>query len=580
MLKKLLLIAPLGLAALFASTPDPIGEHREIGSFFPADTIALVEAPGISALLAPGGTASYGALLDHAQGTGLLPEEAHSAIRGAIALAAMAIGTGPIDAARHLTARGLAVGLGSRPDGATWGLAVHGDDEALLDSLLGRGFDLIEAKYDAEGLFDTPHDHIRGADVWRVGDELVVAKRGALLLASVSEPYLKEMLGLAADEDAVGILGHEPFREFQRASDQSSTLRGWIDMEKLAGATPDKGKLAKLLELSSIPKAQFLLGPGVSEIMSGKSLGASLKLNTQGLHFTLAGTLPQSATGLAPVEGDRPATLEVEHAIASAQLYRNLDQIVGRRNELFAPELQPKFTKTLGDLALLFGGMELDEDLLPMIDPWMQIVIQDMDFDGTPRPELALPGAAMIAKIDASIEKNMIAAFQTAVGIANTQRAQNGKSPLALNLGLEGSTMISSGHMPPPPKDMPVDADYNLAPACAYVNGYFVLGTHEAIVRDLVIGISASAAKTDSLATHETLHLNGPALGQLALQNKQYLVMQAVLDEGKAFDEASNEVDILASILGALNSLDVDLEYLESGCTTLSLDVAFADGER
>ncbi len=171
----------------------------------------------------------------------------------------------------------------------------------------------------------------------------------------------------------------------------------------------------------------------------------------------------------------------------------------------------------------------------------------------------SLEELAALIEVDPTRERNMLAGFQTAVSIGNAERAQNGQPPFALLLSMEGGATISAGHMPTPMAGEPVDASYNLAPACAFHDGYLVLGTHEAIVRAALRDLAAGTDEVAEGPPVEALTVAGPPLAKLVDQSAEYLVMQAVLNEGKDRAQAEAEIRALATILGAFERADLTL---------------------
>ena len=434
-------------------------------------------------------------------------------------------------------------------------MVLRGDDPEVLQTALDRAFAELEERYDAVGQLGQPHATERGVDLWMLGEDLALGRHGATLFAASSRGFLDELLARAAE-------GGESLATRPGFALPTGDVAVWLDRMGTAELGGDNAKLAKLGDAAHLPQIQFLLGAGMAELAGASTFGLGLDLSAEGIALELVGHSPAERTGLAPRAAGPAPRLGAAATLGGALLHRDFAAIVDRRNELFAPEMQPKFNKALGDLALLFGGMEIDEDLLPAIGAWIELGVAELDFTGLPEPDLPLPGLVAIFEIDPRRERNFVAGFQTAVSISNTERAQNGEPPFTLLLGLEGETTVSSGHLPVPADGEPVDTDYNLAPACAYRDGVLVLGTHEAIVRaalrDLAQG-EATAGTTPAITEH--MHVSGAPLAALVASSEEYLVMQAILEDGKTREEALAETRIVRTVLAALDSATLELDH-------------------
>lgn len=578
--KLLFLCAPLALAS-FWSEPSAGPAQADPIDFFPSQTLGVVELRDACTWLT---RARFDQLVELATERGWLDATAKRELVGALGFAQLTAGAEPVDLLGQLTAGGLVVGV--LPDEAqpAYALVMKGRDADQLEDTLSTLFELLEDKFGAKGKLQEPHISAFGAEVWNLGGKLVVARLGATLVVAQNETTVERLF----EQVSSGTPGLTGRADFARAA-KTAQLSLWFDRAGSKAHAEKYGldtmKLTNLAKLPGLPQVQFLLGPGIADLGSAERFTASLTVDAAGIAAELRGICPTEHTGLEPEGSAPPRALTSAGALASGHFYRDVAGIVNRRNELFAPELQPKFSKALGDLALLFGGMELDEDLLPAIGPWLEVSVRDMDFGARPRPAMALPGAALVLTVDPAIRDTLVAGFQTTLGITNTQRAQNGEAAFTMGLTLEGEVLITSGHQPRPQPGEAIDNSYNLAPAAAYVEGpakgWFVLGTHEAIVTDVVrelLARDADAASAEAaLPVTEGLHVDAGALASLVRTSRDYLAMQAVLDEGKSFEQATREIDILTSIIDTFQYAGLGVEYLAGGDVRLGLELAFRE---
>jgi hypothetical protein len=239
----------------------------------------------------------------------------------------------------------------------------------------------------------------------------------------------------------------------------------------------------------------------------------------------------------------------------------------------------PCCAQPLSQLALFFGGRDLAEEVLPRVSPWIALVAREIEFDTGAVPVIPLPALAALFRLDdEALGAELTAAFQSLVAIASVDRAQKTQAPLLLGLAQEDGVAITRASFLPPREGEGVDLRYNLEPACALVGDVFVLGTHERLVAELVRELRQSPREERSTGTapasvplREHLVLAAPTLGRLVASNREALVLNAVLDEGKTREKAEGDIDGLLALLGLFERATLDLAQERD-----TIDVALA----
>ena len=573
-----LVLAATLFAAATAPLPPQDAQPAPLAAHFPANTGLYLELQDPAALL---DRALLDAYLDRLEAAALLEPLHRIRAEGALKFTGMLIGGDPLELGAQLLSGGLAIAVvpTANPEQPNFALALRGDDPELLDRLLGVLLQQVSGARDPGTLLDVPHATVHGHDVWRfeadlnprVEQPLYLARRGAAFFAASSNALFEGLLAPAADG---GLAAQATF-----ALPAGSDLAVWTDMDYLEAIGDDPEEIRYLRKLPALPEAQFLMGATLAELGTCAGLALGLELSADGVGAELLGTAPAVRTGLAPAAAPLAPRLRTAAAMASAQLHRDFDGIIAARNELFAPEAQPGFAKALSELGVLIGGLDLEEDLLPGIGPWVEIGVAPLDYANAPVPDVALPGVVALFEVAPEVQRNLLASFQTTLSISNAERAQNGQPPFVLLLSLDGETQISAGHMPPPREpNAPVDTAYNLAPAAALFEGFFVVGTHEAAVRAALADLRATSSSTGEraagLAT-ERLVIAVPPLRSLVDANHDALVMQAILEEGKSREEATTELDSLVAALGMVESLNAEVRDRREGAEAGTIALAF-----
>jgi hypothetical protein len=215
--------------------------------------------------------------------------------------------------------------------------------------------------------------------------------------------------------------------------------------------------------------------------------------------------------------------------------------------------------------------------------------VRSIEFDGGTAPTIALPAACMVARItDETVGQGLVSAFQTTIGIANLEASRQRRPALRLDLALVDGVTVTRARFPRPRAvdaagaPLPVDVRYNLAPACALVGEHLVVGTHHALVTELVRELvaalpaapPATALRDSDLTDH--IELNGAALAALLRANRETLTLNAMLEEGKPRARAEAEIEALAALLQSCAHIDLVARAHGPGRLSLQLTARLA----
>ncbi len=562
-----LVLLPLAAPFLIATEERaPLDLERDIATLLPDSIVAYVDGSGLSPVLSDG--------LEHPFVRNVLASEFAQTLLAKTTMtpaAVLAIGDAlfgrPVLATvGKLTSKGIAFGVVPRDGKPALVLVVRGDDAALLDSALAAAFDIVENKLGLPGILDRPQRRELGADVWRLGEELVVAKRDALLVVSNDSDLAHDTLALVDDGERSGVAADARFAALDAQRTGSEALWSWLDLTRLKSLEPEK--YGKLGLAANLPATQALLGPGLCALGSSDAASVWLSLEGRAAELGVRGRDARAVAKLAPgaranASRDLPV-LALPDDVGHATVYRDFAAFVSERVALFPPETLPEFTKALSTISLFFGGRDVGEDVLPQVSPWLQIVSRELEYDEGRTPENRIPGAALVAELAAPDVDGprWITAFQTLIGILNADAAQKQGGMMQLELGLEGDVQVTSARFLDPGPEDGVDVSYNLQPACAVVDRFLVLGTHEHVVRSVVRQL-ASGAPRDARTSRptEALRLSGSRIAAALRENLETLVMQKVVDDGLSYEEAQQELGGLVLLAASIEALDVSVAY-------------------
>ncbi|MEZ5977322.1 MAG: hypothetical protein R3F34_03790 [Planctomycetota bacterium] len=437
--------------------------------------------------------------------------------------------------------------------------ALDSSDAAAGDTATRRLLSALAEATGHPGALDAPTEVVEGNPLWSIGDELTVARVGATTLVSNS----RTSIDLVVSPKRL-VRGKRALAKLLEAHSRRS--RGedafvWVDYGALttfvgmAGeAAGPAARIAELAEVPRRPRLQSLLGPGISQVVEASSVVLKVDLDAKGaLSVELDGDDLAGERALwAHTSPDFAATARTNDC-AHALLYRDFGTMLAERESLFEPKSLAAIATTVSQLELFLGGLTLADDVLPHVSPWIEMVSREVPFARSPRPDLRLPAAAFVFHLEpgSNIGERLDAAFQGIVSTTNIQRAQNGQPSYRLELGREGDFTWTAAMLPSPLEGDPVDASYNLVPACAVIGDTWVVATHQELLLDLRDELTTprSVASPATGSAVETLAIHGPRLATFAREQMDALVLANSLNEGKTREQSRKDMEGLAWIL-------------------------------
>jgi hypothetical protein len=377
---------------------------------------------------------------------------------------------------------------------------------------------------------------------------------GCLVIANGKEP-LRALIDRVRDRGgAERSLADDPLWQARRAAIDPEAA-GWAmaRLDRLRTIDPKRFAPDK-----TDPGALFLLGPWIDTARRADWLAASGTWTERRLALEMVLPMPADLGKLAAAylpEKGRGATkpLRPPGMIASASVWRDLSAIWEARGEIFPPEAQQGFAQLDTLAGQFFGGRDFGSGVLGAIGTnWRFVVARQDPRTLEPTPATILPAFALVIDLkeeDPDFGDRLEAAFQSFIGLVNLGAAQTKAPPLKLGSEeFEGVTIATSKFQArrDPASDEPVPLRHNFSPSAARFDGHFVLSSSVGLTRDLIRTLRQPAEPTDAAIL---IVADGPELAKLAEENREYLVNQIVLEEGKDRETAEGEVAVLRQLL-------------------------------
>jgi hypothetical protein len=479
------------------------------------------------------------------------------------------LGTTSELALRRLTAGGVTLAIEGAPGGPPRAFLIVTPDEADFGS---RAIDTVVdlARQDAanKGKPDPVKSaEYRGVRGFELGKVVLAQVDGSLVFSDRSDTLrmlvdrvrdgLKERGAIADDAD---------WKERRARVGPETLAWAYARLEKLRALAPGQFQVPERLPA----QLTFLFGSWLEALRTAPWIEATVGASDQRLAASVVLPVPPAGfreplKGFVPPRGSgAPALLNPPGTIAHLSLWRDLSAIWEARSELFQPEAQQGLAKLDTFAGQFFGGRDFGSGVLGALDPRWRLVVAHQDYESlSPRPDLKLPGFAIIADVnpdDDEFSQRLKVAFQSFIGAVNLGAAQKGQPPLEQGSEVfEGTTIATAhfmvtkaeaaGNSGPDQVKAAIHPRFNLTPSMAQVENHVILSTSVGLTRALITALKAPAAATDATLLVEA---DGPTLAHLVTLNRNRLIMQNMLDKGQDQATAETEVDQLARLLRSL----------------------------
>jgi len=424
------------------------------------------------------------------------------------------------------------------------------------------------------------HNGVRG---WTFGGEEAHTIIDDLLIISNKPDALKGAIDRWRDPAAKGLASATAFQQARGELSAGAVAWLWTDLAAVRKAPNVEASLAKR---SNNPLGELLLGGVIDAARYAPFATASLRVD--GGRFRVRAELPHDASKTAAprawffaaqTDQGAPAALVPKGTIGTLTAFRDLAGLWLSRDELFDEKTAAGFAQADSQLGLFFSGRDFGPEVLGELSPGLQFIVARQEFaaDG-PVPALKLPAMALVLGIKHPDEfaGQLLLAYQNIVGLTNIVGGQQGQPQLMISTEECQGTTITKAVYVTPPKGTAKDkapVNYNFSPACARVGEHFIYGSTVGIVRQLIERLrqGTSAATADNM----TLAIDSGPLAAILDDNRELLVTQNMLSEGRSRQEAEQAIATLFQIVRLLDRAQLRLVAdAKAVALELSADIA------
>lgn len=406
-----------------------------------------------------------------------------------------------------------------------------------------------------------------GVVAWQFGPAGAHAIIDDLFLASNQPDALKGVIDRYRDASAKSLSDSSVFQQANRQKQPGALGWAWVSLDVVRKA-PQMEKA--LSNRSGNPLIELLVGGVLDAVKQAPFAAAGVYL--EGNTLRLRAELPRDAAKTAAARGwffakesnqQAPAALLPPQSIANFGLFRDLAGLWLAREELFDEKVVAGFAQADTQLGLFFSGRDFGPEVLGELDPRLQFIVARQEFSPEqPIPALKLPAMALVLRVKHPEEfaTHLLVAYQKIVGLANIVGGQQGQPQLLLATeDYHGATISKATYVQEAKaaKDQ-AKVNYNFSPSCVRVGDAFVYASTIGIARQLV-DLLAQPDSTAATSVNTSLNLIGEPLAATLADNRELMISQNMLSEGRSRAEAETAIDAILKLVRVAEKADLKL---------------------
>jgi len=448
-------------------------------------------------------------------------------------------------------------------------LIVDADDAKLLERLheILLGF----ARGDAEKQGQpgrVASAEYRGVTGWTFGPKEAHAILGNRLLVANKPEALKAMLDLRAEPNGRNLASSPAYRAAKQAAGSDAVATAYFDLKTLK-LLPG---LQKALTEGQNPLASLLFA-GMTEAVR-ESTWLAMGLHAQGDSLVLEAAVdgkvsdPTGSAAFAlPAEAGKGAlpNLSVPRQIAGMSFYRDMHKFYAAKDKLF-PERTSGLIFFENMMGIFFSGRDLTEEVLAETKPEIRFVVAEQEYDpavGTPRVKIPAFAAVLQLRNPEQFSEVVEEGWQTAVGLFSFTRGQQAQPKLIIDRVFQDDVKFTIAYFSSKSVEdrANLDSRFNFRPALAMLDDYLILSSAEGLTRDLIDAVKKEVAgSVKPLAeAHSMVEIDGARLASILGANRESLVRQNMVNEGRTQEEAETQIDLLLALVQYLGQAKLDV---------------------
>lgn len=449
-------------------------------------------------------------------------------------------------------------------------IGLHGDGTEVQRRALGRIVELARGDAQRNGRPDpVGEEKYRERTMLRLGEVSVVRIDDWLWLSNQGAS-LRKMIDAVADGRTSSLADREGFREAMQES-QGAVAWGFFDLEAIRAFVPGGGPPERIENVL----VEALFGGLIDRLRHASTATARLEWKDERL--TLRATTEFDPQAIEETReywwgiegtGAAPPPLEIRNSLLQIAFHRDLSEMWLRGADLFTERTVEQMEQAEGTLTTLFLGADFGADILGAFMPQARLVVARREFPAEGfLPIQKLPTFALVFDLEEveQMRPQLRRTFQSLIGFINITGAMNGQPQLELQMERSEEFEIQSAHYLTPQDHDPsvgLPIQFNFTPAIGFSGTRCVISSDESLAREALEASDVSVESRDSETLFNTIaSTHGKILAEVLRDNREPLIAQAMIDEGKQRDEAERDLDLLAEIVTWFSRLEVRLGH-------------------
>jgi hypothetical protein len=410
-------------------------------------------------------------------------------------------------------------------------------------------------------------EEYRGATIWTFAENEAHTIIGNRLVLSNRPALLKEALDLQA-ERAAGLASLPAYQAAKKAADVDAVGTAFVNIQVFK-QIPD---VQKMLAKDENPMTVLLFAAMIDALRGADWLGLDLKIQENILRLRAAVNAKPSdrlsPTAFAvphdPGNGVLPNLL-VPQFVAGVSLYRDLHGFYAAKDKLF-PERTSGLIFFENMMGIFFSGKDLTDEVFAETRPEIRLVVAEQKYDpavGTPQPQIPAFGAVLRVRHPEQVADMTEEAWQKAIGLVNVTQGQKAQSGLIIDRKTHSDVRMTVAYFSRGNRKGNVQPDirYNFRPTLARMGEYLLLVSTDQLAENLIDALKKeTAAQAPKIrATHSLLEVDGTRLASAIQVNRDALVRNSMVENGKTEEQAQSEFDLLITLIQHLGRATLEI---------------------
>lgn len=440
---------------------------------------------------------------------------------------------------------------------------LHSKDEARLKRVVGQALKLVATTGGGNVPFEKKDYRDAVAAEFKDSKVLIARYKSWFAITNKSE-LAKKVVDNMHDGATDPLAKQQWFKDaiaIRTANGNKSDLWAAVDLETVREKSDDK---APFLGVTDNPGVELILGGILDVLKSSPTAFGEINLNDE-IHIALSAPFKNEWAHEArdyffgeKLKGRAPLALKPKNMIANLTSYRDIGQWWLSKEDLYPENVIAELAQADSQLSTIFSGMDFGEDVLGSLEPGVQIVVTENQYDSEYVPDVKVPAFALVGKLKdpKRLTRKLKIAFNSVVGFANIALGQNGQPQLEVeteNIG-EAKLMSSTYFYEEGTEEGLIL--FNFGPTIAFKGNDLVIASTKSLAKELV-GMLDGGKNAESVNTMMTL--DGQMLHKILGENAESLIAQNMVEEGNSRKEAQEQIGIILLIADLFK--DAKLNY-------------------